>query len=37
MDWSLFRGPEAREGMRAFAEKRDPSWVPEALRKRGRP
>lgn len=32
MDWSLFRGPEAREGMRAFAEKRPPSWIPEALR-----
>jgi enoyl-CoA hydratase/carnithine racemase len=31
MDWSLFRGPEAREGMRAFAEKRVPSWVPKAL------
>jgi enoyl-CoA hydratase/carnithine racemase len=33
MDWSLFRGPEAREGMAAFAEKRLPNWVPEALRK----
>jgi len=32
MDWSIFRGPEAREGMRAFAEKRSPSWIPEALR-----
>jgi len=32
MDWSLFRGPEAREGMRAFAEKREPAWVPEGLR-----
>ncbi len=31
MDWSLFRGPEAREGMRAFAEKRAPSWVPKTL------
>jgi enoyl-CoA hydratase len=31
MDWSIFRGPEAREGMRAFAEKRAPSWVPESL------
>ena len=31
MDWSLFRGPEAREGMRAFAEKRAPSWVPKGL------
>lgn len=31
MDWSLFRGPEAREGMQAFAEKRAPSWVPKAL------
>jgi len=26
MDWSLFRGPEAREGMRAFAEKRAPQF-----------
>ena len=32
MDWSIFRGPEAREGMRAFAEKRSPSWIPKALR-----
>jgi enoyl-CoA hydratase/carnithine racemase len=32
MDWSLFRGPEAREGMAAFAEKRSPAWIPEALR-----
>jgi enoyl-CoA hydratase len=32
MDWSLFRGPEAREGMCAFAEKRAPSWIPKALR-----
>jgi enoyl-CoA hydratase/carnithine racemase len=32
MDWSIFRGPEAREGMRAFAEKRAPSWIPEVLR-----
>ena len=32
MDWSLFRGPAAREAMRAFAEKRAPDWVPEALR-----
>ena len=31
MDWSLFRGPEAREGMRAFTEKRAPSWIPKAL------
>ncbi|HVN37147.1 MAG TPA: enoyl-CoA hydratase/isomerase family protein [Myxococcota bacterium] len=36
MDWSLFRGPEAREGMRAFAEKRAPDWVPDALRARKR-
>jgi enoyl-CoA hydratase/carnithine racemase len=36
MDWSLFRGSEAREGMRAFAEKRAPSWVPEVLRSRER-
>lgn len=32
MDWSIFRGPEAREGMQAFAEKRAPGWIPEALR-----
>jgi enoyl-CoA hydratase/carnithine racemase len=32
MDWSIFRGPEAREGMRAFAEKRSPAWIPTALR-----
>ena len=32
MDWSLFRGDEAREGMQAFAEKRSPRWIPEALR-----
>jgi len=31
MDWSLFRGPEAREGMRAFTEKRAPSWILKAL------
>jgi len=32
MDWSIFRGSEAREGMRAFAEKRAPEWIPKALR-----
>jgi enoyl-CoA hydratase/carnithine racemase len=31
MDWSIFRGAEAREGMRAFAEKRSPAWVPKTL------
>jgi len=31
MDWSIFRGTEAREGMRAFAEKRSPAWIPKAL------
>ena len=31
MDWSIFRGSEAREGMRAFAEKRSPDWIPKAL------
>jgi enoyl-CoA hydratase/carnithine racemase len=36
MDWSLFRGPEAREGMAAFTEKRAPSWIPETLRSRKR-
>src|SRR5206468_2970971 len=24
-----FTGPEGREGVRAFAEKRDPAWVPK--------
>jgi hypothetical protein len=36
MDWSIFRGPEAREGMRAFAEKRAPGWVPKTLPPGGR-
>ncbi len=31
MDWSLWRAGEAREGMRAFAEKRSPAWVPKAI------
>jgi len=31
MDWSIFNGAEAREGMRAFAEKRAPGWIPKAL------
>jgi enoyl-CoA hydratase len=31
MDWSLWKAGEAREGMRAFAEKRSPAWVPKAL------
>jgi enoyl-CoA hydratase/carnithine racemase len=31
MDWSLWKSGEAREGMRAFAEKRAPAWVPKAL------
>ena len=29
--WASVRGPEAREGMKAFAEKRPPAWVPESL------
>jgi enoyl-CoA hydratase len=29
MFWSLDHSPEPREGMRAFMEKRDPSWVPD--------
>jgi enoyl-CoA hydratase/carnithine racemase len=36
MDWSIFRGAEAREGMRAFAEKRAPGWIPGGLQKRER-
>jgi enoyl-CoA hydratase/carnithine racemase len=36
MDWSIFRGPEAREGMRAFAEKREPAWVPPTLQTKKR-
>jgi enoyl-CoA hydratase/carnithine racemase len=31
MDWSLWKAGEAREGMRAFAEKRAPAWVPKRL------
>ncbi len=30
MFWALDHSPEPREGMRAFMEKRDPSWVPQA-------
>jgi len=30
------KGPEVREGMAAFTEKRSPSWVPEAFRKNER-
>jgi enoyl-CoA hydratase/carnithine racemase len=30
--FASLRGPEAREGMTAFAEKRSPNWVPEAYR-----
>jgi enoyl-CoA hydratase/carnithine racemase len=29
MFWALEESPEPREGMRAFMEKRSPSWVPE--------
>jgi enoyl-CoA hydratase/carnithine racemase len=36
MDWSIFHGSEAREGMRAFAEKRAPSWIPKSLLPGGR-
>ncbi len=32
---SLFRGPEAAEGMRAFAEKRPPSWALAASQEEG--
>jgi enoyl-CoA hydratase/carnithine racemase len=36
MDWSIFRGGEAREGMAAFAEKRSPAWIPKAIDTRTR-
>ena len=29
--WASVQGPEAREGMTAFAEKRPPAWVPDSL------
>jgi len=32
MFWALEESPEPREGMRAFMEKRDPDWIPEAAR-----
>jgi hypothetical protein len=31
MFWALEESPEPREGMRAFMEKRSPSWVPAEL------
>jgi enoyl-CoA hydratase/carnithine racemase len=31
MFWSLMNATEPREGMRAFMEKRQPSWVPDGL------
>ena len=31
MSWALFHSEEPREGMRAFMEKRPPSWVPPGL------
>jgi enoyl-CoA hydratase/carnithine racemase len=38
MFWALGESPEPREGMRAFMEKRPPSWVPEEFaRGNGRP
>ena len=30
MFWALDHSPEPREGMRAFMEKRPPSWVPQS-------
>jgi enoyl-CoA hydratase len=33
MFWALEESPEPREGMRAFMEKRSPSWVPEEFAK----
>lgn len=32
MQWAQQWSPEMREGMRAFMEKRDPDWIPRALR-----
>src|SRR2546421_258016 len=32
MFWALDHAPEPREGMRAFMEKRPPSWIPESER-----
>ncbi len=37
MFWALDRSPEPREGMRAFMEKRPPSWVPPGLAGDGPP
>jgi len=31
MFWAIEESPEPREGMRAFMEKRPPSWLPEGL------
>lgn len=31
MYWSIFRGGEAREGMKAFVEKRSPAWMPKGI------
>jgi enoyl-CoA hydratase len=31
MFWALGHSPEMREGMRAFMEKRPPSWVPQEV------
>jgi enoyl-CoA hydratase/carnithine racemase len=31
MFWAQEHSPEPREGMRAFMEKRQPSWVPEGF------
>jgi enoyl-CoA hydratase len=35
MFWALDESPEPREGMRAFMEKRPPSWVPDGLTEPG--
>jgi enoyl-CoA hydratase/carnithine racemase len=34
MFWALAHSPEPREGMRAFMEKRSPSWVPDDVAER---
>ncbi len=37
MFWALEESPEPREGMRAFMEKRAPSWIPQEIAGDGGP